>query len=99
LRNINFTPESKFSPYVGAGVNYTIFYNSDKGEVNNIDYSSSFGPALQVGIDYKLDRNWLLNFDVKKIWINSDVKINNGAIRADVDINPIIVGVGFGYRF
>jgi outer membrane protein len=40
-----------------------------------------------------------VNLDVKKLWISTDVSINNGAINADVDINPWIVGVGVGYRF
>ena len=39
------------------------------------------------------------NFDVKYLWINTDVEINGGAIEADVDLNPWIVGVGLGYRF
>jgi outer membrane protein len=99
LLQYHFTPESQFSPYIGAGVNYTLFYNADSGAANDIDYGSSFGPALQVGMDYKLDKNWFLNVDLKKVWISPDVKINGGAIRADVDINPWIFGIGFGYRF
>ncbi|TAH34228.1 MAG: OmpW family protein [Alphaproteobacteria bacterium] len=80
-------PVDGWKPYVGAGVNYTIFYNEDKGPaINSIKYDNSFGPALQAGVDYDLKNGWFLNFDVKKIWINTDVKINGGAIRADVDI-------------
>jgi len=90
-----------FKPYVGAGINYTVFFDEDApgGTVTNIDYENSFGWALQVGIDYMLDDHWLLNLDVKKLFLNTDVSLNNGAIRADVDINPWIVGVGVGYRF
>lgn len=96
----HFTNLGAYKPYVGAGVNYTIFWNEDAGSsINNIKYENSFGPALQAGVDYMLDEHWLVNMDVKKIWINSDVKINSGAVRADVDINPWIVGVGFGYKF
>ena len=96
----HFTDLGQFKPYVGAGVNYTAFFDASKGSsVTSVDYGNSFGPALQAGVDYMLDDHWLLNLDVKKIWINSDVKLNGGAIAADVDINPWIVGVGFGYRF
>lgn len=96
----HFYPTEKFKPYVGAGVNYTYFYNDKHGAaINNISYDNSFGGALQAGMDYNLDEHWLLNFDVKKIWINSDVSINSGAIQADVDIDPWVVGVGVGYRF
>ena len=96
----HFTDLGQFKPYVGAGVNYTVFFDASKGSsVSNVDYSNSFGPALQAGMDYMLDDHWMLNLDVKKIWINTDVKFNSGAIAADVDINPWIVGVGVGYRF
>lgn len=96
----HFTHFGAFKPYVGAGVNYTVFFGEDKGtSVTNADYGNSFGPALQAGADYMLDDHWMLNLDVKKIWINTDVKFSSGAIAADVDINPWVVGVGVGYRF
>ncbi|MFO0388366.1 MAG: OmpW/AlkL family protein [Alphaproteobacteria bacterium] len=96
----HFTQFGQFKPYVGAGVNYTVFFGEDKGtSVTSVDYDNSFGPALQAGMDYMLDDHWMVNFDVKKIWINTDVKFNSGAIAADVDINPWVIGVGVGYKF
>ena len=96
----HFTGLGQCKPYLGAGVNYTVFFNDDVGtSVTSVDYDNSFGPALQAGVDYMLDDHWLVNLDVKKIWINTDVTFNGGAIAADVDINPWIVGVGFGYKF
>jgi outer membrane protein len=96
----HFNQFGAYKPYVGAGVNYTHFFSEDKGtSVTSVDYGDSFGPALQAGMDYMLDEHWMLNVDVKKIWINTDVKFNGGAIRADVDINPWVVGVGVGYKF
>jgi outer membrane protein len=61
----------------------------------------SFGGALQVGADFKLNERWALNADVRKIWINTDVTINAGPTRiaADVDINPWVTTFGVGYRF
>lgn len=95
----HFSPDNTFSPYVGAGVNYTFFYNEDSGAMNSVRYDDGFGVALQAGMDYKLDQHWLVNFDVKKLWLNTDVSVNSGAVTADVDIDPWIVGVGVGYRF
>jgi outer membrane protein len=96
----HFTQFGQWKPYVGAGVNYTVFFGEDKGtSVTSVDYDNSFGPALQAGVDYMLDDHWMVNFDVKKIWINTDVKFNSGAIAADVDINPWVIGVGVGYKF
>lgn len=98
----------QFKPYVGAGVNATFFFNEDEGPVaDGISYGSSVGPALQAGFDYDLDGEpggWAFNADIKKIWINTDVKVNfttalGAHVKADVDIDPLVVGVGFGYRF
>lgn len=93
------------SPYVGAGVNYTRFFNAgswDAATIADIDYGSSWGGALQVGVDVPLSSNWVLNADVKKIWINSDVDVTlvgGSEVKADTDINPWVVGLGVGYKF
>jgi len=95
----HFSPKETFRPYVGAGINYTIFYGEDKGAVASIDYEDGFGYALQAGADFGLGNQWVFNLDVKKLWLNTDVTINGGAITADVDLDPWIFGAGFGYRF
>ena len=94
-------PKQRFSPYLGAGINYTIFYNEDApgGAVTSIHYQDTFGYALQAGIDVAVAPNWSVNFDVKKLFISTEVAINGGAINADVDIDPWIVGLGVGYKF
>lgn len=86
-------------PYLGAGVNYTTFWNVDEPPGLSMDYSDSWGLALQAGVEIDLGDNWTLNIDVKKIDIDTDVSINGGAIRADVEIDPVVVGIGLGYRF
>ncbi len=86
-------------PYIGAGVNYTVFFNEDAGALSSVKYDNSFGGALQAGIDIPLQDNWYLNLDVKKVFIDTTAKFNGGAVRADVDIDPLLMGVGIGYRF
>ncbi len=96
----HFTPESAFSPYVGAGVNYSYFYNEQSGTgFTDLDIDGGFGYALQAGVDYWLNDNWGLNIDVKKVMLDIDVSLNNGAIRSDVDLDPWIIGTGVSYRF
>lgn len=95
----HFQPKQRFSPYVGAGVNYTVFYDADSGGVDSVNYDNSFGAAFQVGIDVALTGRWFLNADVKKLLLSTDVKVNGDAARADVDIDPWIFGLGAGYRF
>ncbi|NVJ69883.1 MAG: OmpW family protein [Alphaproteobacteria bacterium] len=99
LMQYHFNPEGTFRPYMGAGVNYTFFYNGKSGDVDSINYDNGFGFALQAGTDIAIDEDWFINLDVKKLWLNTDVSINGGAVTADVDLDPWVFGVGFGYRF
>ncbi len=97
----HFNPEGQYRPYVGAGVNYTYFFNEDLpsgSALSTIEYDSSFGLAAQAGIDIALQDEWFLNLDVKYIDIDTDVVID-GAVTADVQIDPVVFGVGFGRRF
>jgi outer membrane protein len=85
-----------FKPYIGAGINYTQFSSVDLGAVT-ID-KSSWGPALQVGVDIPLSGKMHLNFDLKKVYIQTDVyagNLNKGTFK----INPLLLGIGLGWRF
>jgi len=97
----HFNPEGDVRPYAGVGVNYTLFFSEDvpaTGPITDIDYDASFGLAAQFGIDFAMQDDWFFNVDAKYIDINTDVTVN-GAINADVDIDPWVLGVGFGRRF
>lgn len=95
-----WTNFGQFEPYVGAGVNFTSFIDSEPPAGLSVEYDSSVGPALQAGFDYRLDEHWGVNFDVRRIWINTDVTIS-GAINAtdEVEINPWVVSTSIAYRF
>jgi outer membrane protein len=95
----HFLPKSQFSPYVGAGINYTVFFDENAGQFNSIDYENSFGWALQAGFDYFLTDNWAINVDVKKVWLDTDVKVNGGALTSNVSLDPWLIGVGVAYKF
>ena len=86
-----------FKPYVGAGVNYTRFSNVDLPAGLDID-RNSFGGALQIGTDYMIDKNWSVNLDVKKVWIRTDLS-QNGTTLGKIKVDPVLVGVGVGYKF
>lgn len=87
-------------PYVGAGINYTVFYNEDRGAMNDVEYDASVGPALQAGVDWQpcANKPWVVNLDVKKLYIRTDARVN-GAVEADVKLDPLVIGAGIGYRF
>ena len=98
----HFSPRGSIRPYVGAGVNYTFFYEQDPGAAVSVNYDNGFGFALQAGVDVPINDTYFLNFDVKKIFLNTDVTINAGdagVVGADVDLDPFVIGVGVGRRF
>jgi outer membrane protein len=108
----HFMPDQMFDPYVGGGMNFTLFM--DKG-LNTQDGTNlpikveqnSFGGVLQAGLDVNLKDGWMINADVKKVWINTDVTINGstaglaaGYRKIDsLDIDPWVFGFGIGKRF
>jgi len=92
----HFDATPSIKPYVGAGVNYTRFYNVDLPGLS-VD-RNSFGGALQAGVDIAITKNGYLNLDVKKIWIETDVKAG-GAKLTTLDIDPLVWGIGYGFRF
>lgn len=93
----HFNPTSTIKPYLGAGVNYTRFYNVDLATGLSVD-KNSFGGALQAGVDIAVTKNGYLNLDVKKIWIDTDVKLDGAKLTA-LEINPVVWGIGYGFRF
>ena len=98
LLQYHFVNDSPFKPYLGAGVNYTTMSKVDiLGGKAGLEHDS-VGLALQAGLDYAIDKKWSVNFDVKKVQIRSDVFIG-GAKASRVKVDPLMVGVGVGYRF
>ena len=94
----HFLPGAQIDPYVGAGINYTLISKVDiLNGAGRLEHDS-IGGALQAGVDFRIDGKWSLNLDVKKVQIRSDVDI--AGVRASrVKIDPVLIGVGLGYRF
>ncbi|ANT54492.1 OmpW/AlkL family protein [Mesorhizobium amorphae] len=97
----HFTDLGAFRPYVGAGVNYTIFYNQDAGSADALKVKNTFGTALQVGFDYMVDQHWGVNFDVKKLFLkpNFDVTVDGAKLTGKAALDPWLIGAGVTYRF
>ena len=96
----HFTGLGNVKPYVGAGVNYTVFFNEEaKGNFTKFDLDNTFGFALQAGVDIMLDKHWGINFDVKKLFLEPKVNVNNGLVTGKVKIDPWLIGTGVTYRF
>ena len=98
LAQYHFLPGAQFDPYVGAGINYTLISKVDiLNGAGRLEHDS-IGAALQAGVDFRIDAKWSVNLDVKKVQIRSDVDIN-GVHASRVKIDPVLLGVGVGYRF
>ena len=91
-------PMNGFKPYVGAGINYTKFTSSDiLGGAVTPD-NSSWGGALQVGVDIPVSGNMYFNFDVKKVFIKTNINAG-GNSAGTLKVDPLLIGVGLGWRF
>ena len=92
-------PAARFSPYIGAGLNYMLFYSGEDLNGFKVDLEDGFGYSLQAGADIALTGPWSVNVDVKKVFFDTDARINNGALRSDVTLDPLVVSVGLGRKF
>jgi outer membrane protein len=92
----NFAPDSTWRPYVGAGISATVFSDQDTNPYGL--KSISVGPALQAGIDVRLNDRWFLNADIKWARIRPDFRLL-GTEVSTLRMDPLICGVGIGYRF
>ncbi len=99
--------KSKLQPSVGAGVNYTWFFDNDTSSsaeakgFNGLDLDNSWGLAAQVGFDYMLTDKLLLNGQVRYVDIDTEGTTNFGGakVKVDVDVDPMVYMVGVGYKF
>lgn len=101
---------SAIQPYIGAGVNYTLFFresvNSELetavGSSGHLDLDNSWGWAGELGVDLAIDEHWMLNAAVWYVDIDTDAsfKFKNGTrVATDIAIDPWVYMLGVGYRF
>jgi len=105
----HFMPAGHIRPYIGAGINYSVFWNENASDgleaavgKTSVHMSDSVGWAAQAGVDVDLTKKLFLNLDVKYLDMSTKARLTTEAIgiqRVKVDINPLVFGVGFGVRF
>jgi len=97
----HFNPDGKVNPYLGAGLNYTVFFDEKtRGPLagKNLDLKSSVGPAAQLGVDIELTPRLFLNVDARWMSISTEARLDTASLGS-VDINPYALGVSLGYSF
>ena len=103
-----FNTSSNIKPYVGAGINYTVFF--DEGFENgpkslgltNLDLENSFGLSIQAGFDFHLNKQWHINTSIRYIDIDTEASFDvggNNIGKANIDIDPTVYSLLVGYKF
>lgn len=104
-------PTSKFQPYAGVGINYTLFFDEDLSSArkqqgfSNLKLQDSVGIAGQLGMDYMITDNLLVNASVWYVDIDTKASVNGPSAlgysktKVDVDVDPWVYMVGLGYKF
>jgi len=97
----HFVPDGAFRPYVGAGLNYTLFFDEETtGPLagSSLSLDDSFGLAAQLGADFDLSERMFLNFDLRWIDINTDAELDGVALE-EVEIDPLVYSLTLGWTF
>lgn len=95
----HFAPGARVSPYIGAGVNYMLFYGGDNKNGFNLKIDDGFGTALQAGVDIATKGRWAINLDAKKVFFETDAVDRTNGVKTKVTLNPWVLSAGVGYRF
>jgi len=105
----HFNPAGHVRPYVGAGVNYTIFYSEKASSgleaavgPTKVNMKNSLGPAIQAGVDFDIGKNVFLNLDAKWIQIDTTARLDTTALgteKVKVHLDPLVIGIGIGTKF
>jgi outer membrane protein len=97
----HFNPNGHLRPYIGAGINYTVFSDERTwGALHGmkLELDSSFGAAAQAGIDIDVIPGWSLNLDARWFDIDADARLD-GIELGTIEIDPYALGLSLGYRF
>lgn len=97
----HFLPDAQFQPYVGLGVNVTLFFDEDtRGALagSDLNLDTSVGAAAVAGVDVDLGARWFMNADLRYLDIETDAELD-GQDLGTVEIDPWAFGLSLGYRF
>lgn len=95
--NYHFPTGGALTPFVGLGVNYTVFFE-DRSPLGDLKIDNSLGLAAHVGMDYAISEKGAVRLDLRYIDIDSDVKLN-GVKVGSVEVDPLVAGVSYVMKF
>lgn len=97
----HFSPKASIRPFVGAGINYTTFFeDKHTGALDGspLDLDDSWGFAVQAGVDFDINKKWFASVDVRYMDIETTAT-SGTAGTFDVNIDPWVVGISLGTTF
>lgn len=99
---------SEWQPYAGLGLNYTLFFDESLSNgaktslgASNLHLKDSYGLAAEVGVDWRANKNWVVNASVWRAQIKSDASVDTalGKVTTKVTIDPWVYMLAVGYKF
>lgn len=110
IAQYHFMPNNNVRPYAGAGIGYVFFYDekitdslTSGATSTKLDVDNTGGFLVQAGVDVGINENWFFNFDAKYFWLNGTTATIQAddvdAVKVDFDLDPLVLGLGVGYRF
>lgn len=102
--NYHFPTQGKFQPFVGAGINYTLVFNTKDSGISDFKADNAFGSVLRLGFDYMIDDRNSFFFSANKVFVNTRatgnaIALGGAPIEAKIDLDPLILHAGWGVRF
>lgn len=97
----HFNSTGTVSPFIGAGLNYTTFFSEDtEGALQGADLKldDSWGLAAHAGLDFAIGQKGAIRIDVRWIDIDADASVN-GAKLGTVEIDPLVYGAAYVFKF
>ena len=100
MAQYHFMPKADFRPYVGVGIHHTVFFKQSGPAFNGLeDFKADTGAVLQAGFSYTLNKDYFVNFDVKKFYLETNVTPQGGAKIETITLNPWLIGLAVGKQF
>ncbi len=98
IPQVHLAPFGAIRPYVGFGYSGAYF----RSKAKEYKIKNTAGPVAQVGVDFVLNDDTMICFDVKKYWMNPRLNYSKSYandVKAKLPMNPVVVSLGFGYKF
>ena len=104
-----FDDSYKLRPYIGVGLNYVVLYdrnstaagNAVAGGPTSVSLSNSIGPAVNVGLNYQITRNWSVIASYSAARVQSQLDAHTGGVdrTSNISFGPQTFVVAAGFSF